>query len=73
MKRWSGAAHTVLRLASQSGKKEARYPHDFPVSKQDIAEMAARRSIRCRAYYCGRPRIWSKAVGRSHQVPHRLR
>ncbi|HTM77238.1 MAG TPA: Crp/Fnr family transcriptional regulator [Devosia sp.] len=34
-------AHTVLRLASQSGKPEAGGTRiDFPVSKQDIAEMA---------------------------------
>lgn len=34
-------AHTVLRLANQSGKKEAAGIRiDFPVSKQDIAEMA---------------------------------
>ena len=34
-------AHTVLRLASQSGKKEGHAIRiDFPVSKQDIAEMA---------------------------------
>jgi CRP-like cAMP-binding protein len=33
-------AHTVLRLANQSGKKEAGGVRiDFPVSKQDIAEM----------------------------------
>lgn len=33
-------AHAVLRLASQSGKKEATGIRiDFPVSKQDIAEM----------------------------------
>jgi CRP/FNR family transcriptional regulator, nitrogen oxide reductase regulator len=33
-------AHTVLRLAGQSGKKEpAGIRIDFPVSKQDIAEM----------------------------------
>ena len=33
-------AHTVLRLARQSGKKEAAGIRiDFPVSKQDIAEM----------------------------------
>jgi CRP/FNR family transcriptional regulator, nitrogen oxide reductase regulator len=33
-------AHTVLRLGSQSGKKEAGGIRiDFPVSKQDIAEM----------------------------------
>lgn len=33
-------AHTVLRLASQSGRKEATGVRiDFPVSKQDIAEM----------------------------------
>lgn len=33
-------AHAVLRLASQSGKKEAAGIRiDFPVSKQDIAEM----------------------------------
>ena len=33
-------AHTVLRLASQSGRKEADGIRiDFPVSKQDIAEM----------------------------------
>jgi CRP-like cAMP-binding protein len=33
-------AHTVLRLASQSGKKEGTGIRiDFPVSKQDIAEM----------------------------------
>ena len=33
-------AHTVLRLASQSGKKEAGGIRiDFPVTKQDIAEM----------------------------------
>jgi CRP-like cAMP-binding protein len=33
-------AHAVLRLASQSGKKEAGGIRiDFPVSKQDIAEM----------------------------------
>lgn len=33
-------AHTVLRLASQSGRKEAGGIRiDFPVSKQDIAEM----------------------------------
>ena len=33
-------AHAVLRLANQSGKKEARGLRiDFPVSKQDIAEM----------------------------------
>lgn len=34
-------AHTVLRLANQSGRKEAEGIRiDFPVSKQDIAEMA---------------------------------
>jgi CRP-like cAMP-binding protein len=34
-------AHTVLRLAKQSGKPEAGGTRiDFPVSKQDIAEMA---------------------------------
>lgn len=33
-------AHTVLRLANQSGKKEGTGVRiDFPVSKQDIAEM----------------------------------
>lgn len=33
-------AHAVLRLGNQSGKKEARGVRiDFPVSKQDIAEM----------------------------------
>ncbi len=33
-------AHAVLRLANQSGKKEGRGVRiDFPVSKQDIAEM----------------------------------
>lgn len=33
-------AHTVLRLANQSGRKEDRGVRiDFPVSKQDIAEM----------------------------------
>lgn len=33
-------AHTVLRLASQSGRKEAGGVRiDFPISKQDIAEM----------------------------------
>lgn len=34
-------AHTVLRLANQSGRKESGGIRiDFPVSKQDIAEMA---------------------------------
>lgn len=34
-------AHTILRLANQSGKKEpGGIRIDFPVSKQDIAEMA---------------------------------
>lgn len=34
-------AHTVLRLASQSGRQEPQGIRiDFPVSKQDIAEMA---------------------------------
>jgi CRP-like cAMP-binding protein len=34
-------AHTVLRLANQSGRKEAGGIRiDFPVSKQDIAEMS---------------------------------
>lgn len=34
-------AHTVLRLANQSGRKEpGGIRIDFPVSKQDIAEMA---------------------------------
>ena len=33
-------AHTVLRLASQAGKKEAAGIRiDFPISRQDIAEM----------------------------------
>lgn len=33
-------AHAVLRLAGQSGKKEARGIRiDFPISRQDIAEM----------------------------------
>lgn len=33
-------AHTVLRLANQGGKKEAEGVRiDFPISKQDIAEM----------------------------------